>query len=79
MTKELLLKFKNIRSPQHSGEKLLLSTLSILKNTNTNPQKIILTAITNLRPGVKVLTQVRAGRIIPYQHINVKNLPITGQ
>jgi len=63
--KKVLIKFKNIRSPQHSGEKLLLSTLSILKKTNSNPQKLLATAIARLRPGVKILIRIRAGRVIP--------------
>jgi len=65
MNKQLLNSFKNISSPYHSGETLLLSTLSILKKHYRHPQKIILSAIKCLRPGVKVLTHIVAGRVIP--------------
>jgi len=65
MNKQLLTLFKNIRSPYHRGETLLLSALSILKKYNPDPQKTILTAIHSLRPGVKILTKIIAGRVIP--------------
>lgn len=65
MNKQLLNLFKNIKSPHHSGETLLLSTLSILKKSNSNPQKTLLSAIKRLRPGVKILTHIIAGRVIP--------------
>jgi len=63
--KRLFCQFKNLRSPQQKGEKILLSTLSTLKKLSGNPQGAILTAIKNLRPGVKVITQVKSGKVIP--------------
>jgi len=62
--KRLLCKFKNIRSPQHRGEKIFLSTLSILKEKKINPLNLLLTAIARLRPGVKIITRIKSGRII---------------
>jgi ribosomal protein S7 len=55
--------FKNLFSPQHNGEKTLLSTLAILKKRKVNPLKLLLSSIKKLRPGVKILTQVKSGKV----------------
>jgi len=62
-TNSTLRQFKNLWSPQHRGEKILLSTLAILKKAKLNPLKLLLTSIKRLRPGVKLITQVKAGKV----------------
>lgn len=64
MKNHLYCQFKNIYSPHHKGETILLSTLSTLKKEKFNPQRTLVTAIKNLHSGLKLITQIKSGKII---------------
>jgi ribosomal protein S7 len=63
--KSINVKFKNVWNPHNKGETLILSTIAIFKKYTKNPQKRILTAIKRLRSGVKILTTLVSGKVIP--------------
>jgi len=62
MRKRLYCQFKNIFSSQQKGEKILLSTFSILKKNKYNPQKTLVNAVKRLHTGLKIITKIRSGR-----------------
>jgi len=59
-TQQILLKFKKF-----CGEKTFLDTLTILKKENKrDPKKIMVTTLRRLRPALKIISQIRAGKVI---------------
>ena len=64
--KLLYIKFKNIFSPKTLGENVFLSVIKGLKKNFIYPEKVILTAIKKLIPGIGLITQIRAGKPILY-------------
>jgi len=64
-TAKLLRKLKNIYSPNVGGENTLMATLALVKKAKrANPIKICIKALKILSPSLKVLSNVKAGRII---------------
>jgi len=66
-TKKILIKFKNLGSPNPWGEKNLLSMLAALKKEKRqDPKLTIRSSLHKLRPGITILPQIRAGKVVYY-------------
>ncbi len=64
-TKQILLKFKRLGSSGNFGEKCLLFTLANLKKKRRiNPISSLSSALETLKPGLKLISQVKSGKVI---------------
>jgi len=60
-------KFISMISPKNHGEKVYFTLLKDLKkNTKSDPQLLLETTIKKLAPGLKLLPQVKSGKVIYY-------------
>ena len=65
--KQILLKFKNLGN-LHRQEKKLYYCIQYLKKKTKRNHKSYYVRITQFRTGIKVLPQIKAGKVIYFQH-----------
>jgi len=75
LSKTISTKFCKIISSQHRGEKIYLTTLRYLKliNKSVGPQTLVKKTLEILRPGIKIISHVKAGKIIYLPAYQTKN------